>query len=520
MRLNPCHADMNKGYIHKIQIVKSMVSMVSHVLRRLDKDRVELLLVLLVLLLGFSFNLWIFSKDWLITGIDGPYYLIQVRGLLTNGELIYGDPPLTFLLLTPFCLLVGDLMTGVEVGVSFLCALSTIPAFYLMKRVGKGSLSGFIAMLLFIFSAPHIRMMTDFIKNAIGIGFLLAFLYYLHDLAFSGLRRKSLILAAFFLFLTGLTHILDFGVAILFLALYALWTVIFGINRLSFLKSAGVITTVLCIFVLIASTFFSPLFTDFNKGLSFLSDLASLRRAQPPSPPPPSLGPSPRPGLGPLIPAAPFSLPMIGGWGAILLILSSGAVLSFYAWLKKDRKAALLLAATTSMGSIICFPLIPPQWLGRFLLMLVVPTAIIVSYGLSRANMQIHGADGKSRSLASVASIVLIAICLAFFIIQAVNTATTVRPTISYEGYLDLVDMKSRIPPNSIVLTEPAVSYWVQYVVDVGRTFPGVLRKYSNALAIFFRDRTPPWLSPASFKAVYVGRIFVLVELLPPSPRR
>jgi len=73
-------------------------------------------------------------KNRLITGVEGPYYLIQVRGLLTSGELIYGDPPLAFILLVPFCILMGDLMLGVKVGVSFLCVLSTIPAFYLKKR--------------------------------------------------------------------------------------------------------------------------------------------------------------------------------------------------------------------------------------------------------------------------------------------------------------------------------------------------------------------------------------------------
>jgi len=398
-------------------------------------------------------------------------------------------------------------MLGVKVGVSFLCALSTIPAFYLMKRIGKGSLSGFIAMLLLIFSAPYIRMMTDFMKNAIGICFLFSFLYYLHDLAFAGLRKERLILAAFFMVLTGLTHILDLGVALLFLTLYVLWAMILGINRRSFLKSAGAITAALCVFVLIASTFFSPLFTDFNKGLSFLRDLISPKGAEPPPLP---RRPRPRP----FVPPVPFSLPIVGGWEVILLILSSGIILSFYAWLKKDKEAALLLASTTSMGAIMCFPLIPPEWLGRFLLMIVVPTVIIVSHGLSRISLHIHGLGGNSRS---DASIILIIVCLTFFIIQASNIAVSVHPTISYEGYLDLVDMKRWIPSNSIVVTEFPIVYWVQYVdeVDVGKPSPEVWGTYQHVFAIFFKDRVPPF----HFRVIYVGKVFILVELLPP-PRR
>lgn len=482
---------------------------VSKILERLDRNRTEHLVVLLVFVFGFAFNLWIFSRNWLITGIDGPYYLIQVRALLTRGSLVYGDPPLAFLLLSLFCIITGDLMLGVKVGVSLLCASSAIPAFYLMKRVGKRSLPGFIAMLLLVFSAPYIRMMTDFMKNAIGILFLLSFLYYLHDLAFSGFRGKSLILAIFFLILTGLTHILDFGVAILFLVLYTLWAVILNVNRGPFLKSAGIIALALCLFVLVASTFFSPLFTDFSKALSFLRDLAGPEEAKRP---PPRWGLKPKP-FAPSAPSAPFSLRVVGGWGPILVILSSGAILSIYSWLKKDKEAVLLLAATTSMGAIICFPLIPPNWLGRFMLMTVVPTAIIVSYGLSEISKRMNRTRGNPLSDASTA---LIMIFLAVSVLQAAEAASKVHPTISYEGYLDLVDMKSRIPPDSVVVADFPVGYWVEYVdeVDVEKPTPEIWSTHQRVLGVFFKDRIPPVYS----RVIYKGRVFVLVELRPIQP--
>ena len=69
--------------------------------------------------------------------IDGPYYLIQVRGILTTGGIIYGDPPLTFYLLALFSLISGDIMLGVKVGAALLSALSLIPAYFLIKRVGR-----------------------------------------------------------------------------------------------------------------------------------------------------------------------------------------------------------------------------------------------------------------------------------------------------------------------------------------------------------------------------------------------
>ena len=478
--------------------------------RYVEKNRVDICLVFSVFLLGFLYYMWIFFRSRLITGVDGPYYLIQVRELFRVGSLVYGDPPLTFYLLAFFSLLLGDIMLGVKVGVSFFCALSTIPVFFLMKRVGKGRLAGFFAMLLVVFSAPYIRMMTDFMKNAVGICWLLAFIYYLHDLAFSGLKKRSLAFATFFLVLTDLTHILDFGVALLFLAFYTVLATIFDVNRRSFLMSAGIMALVVGVFVFLAAVFFGSLFTDFNKVLSFIYSLTSPQGigTQPPQQPPPPRHPGhfPRP---PFAPAIPFSIDIVGGWGVILLILFFGASLSLYLWKKREKEAFLLLTITTSMGSIMCFPLIPNEWLGRFLLMMVVPTAIILSYGLSKMN-EILNRNSKFN-----VSSVLVVVCLTFFVVQAGSIAVNINPTITYVEYLDLVNMKSHIPPDSIIAVPHGMYYWVQYIdeVDVGQLSPDLWQSYSHVLGLFFKGNVPP--VPFN-QTIFVGNILILVELQPP----
>ena len=471
-------------------------------------------------------------QNRLIPGVDGPYYLIQVRSLLTSGALAYDDPPLTFYLLSLFSLLLGDLSLGVKVGVSLFCALTTIPAFFLMKRVGKGNAAGFIAMLLIVFSAPHIRMLTDFMKNAVGMCWLLAFLYYLHDLAVSGFKKNSVILAAVFLVLTGLTHILDFGVALLLLAFYTLMVVLFRVNRRSFFKSVSILSLILGVFVFVAATFFSPLFSDFSKIFSFLSDLQrsptpiSPGGPSPPPPPPGELGewPSP-PALGgprPGLPAPWSGADILGGWGVILLVLSVGALLFLYVWKRKETEALLLLTVTTVVGIILSFPLIPYEWLWRFLLMFVLPTAILLSFGFSTLWRLIQRLDPKrfsfdSRLALDVGSIFLVAICVLFFVGQSVSYANRIRPTISYAGYLDLVDMKNHIPEDAILLPprQHGMHYWVQYVEDVpllgggNRISSALWQSYSHVLCLFPKGQNPG----LPLRTIFVGRIFVLAEV-------
>lgn len=458
----------------------------------------ELIVVVSVFLLGFFFFLWVFLRNQLVPMIDCPYYLIQVRGILTTGGLIYGDPPLTFYLLALFSLISGDIMLGVKVGTAFLSALSLIPAYFLMKRVGRSIFAGTTAMLFVIFSAPYIRMLSDFIKNAVGVCWLFAFIYYLHDLAISGFKKSSLALATFFLILTGLTHILDFGVALLFLAFYALTVLIFNDNRRPFLKALSVIALATCVFVLIAAIFFSALFTDFSKFFSFIGDLTALEGDVSNSMPTPPPRPSSAMSYVPSVASDPIS--------AFLFPL--GAILSFYAWRKKEKEVLLLLSVTTIVGFILCFPFIPTEWLIRLQLMIVVPTAIILSCGISK----IWSCKGKQL----VAFVLLIAV-LSFYVMQTMNTIAVIRPTISEEGYLDLVEIKKYIPSNStIAVYDYGIRYWVEYVdeVDViheniNELPPELWQSYSHVLGIFFKEQVPQ----IPFKTIFVGNVYVLAEL-------
>jgi len=475
---------------------------VRSLLENFRKSRLkEFFLVSLVFLLGFGFFLWIFLRNHLITFLDGPYYLIQVKSILNTGGLAYGAPPLTFYLLSFFSFLLGDIALGVKFGVSFFCALSTIPVYFLMKRVGKNSFAGVTAMLLIIFSASYIRILTDFMKNAVGIFFLLAFIYFLHDLAFSNFKKRSLILASFFLVLTGMTHIPDFSIALLFFTIYVILVLIFDVNRISFMKSAGVILSVILSFIFIATKFFSSLF-NFNLIFSFIHDLIFSAFGG-------SKTITDTLGAAQVIPHPLSSINIIGGWGVILLIISLGIILSFYAWKKEQKEALVLLTSVTAISLIICFPLIPSNWLFRTSLMIFIPTAIILSYGISKIW---NSGYRKSKIIA----IIILVICLSFFVGQSFHIAMKISPTISNEGYLDLINMKNQIPADSIVLTEHDIVYWVEYVceVEVAKTSikelsPELWESYSHILFIFSKDRIPPM----TYKTIFVGKELLLAEV-------
>ncbi len=63
----------------------------------------------------FIINLLVYTRYPIMYGIDGPYYIVQERSLITSGWIKYPDTPPAFLILAPFYLLGGGL--GIKIGV-------------------------------------------------------------------------------------------------------------------------------------------------------------------------------------------------------------------------------------------------------------------------------------------------------------------------------------------------------------------------------------------------------------------
>ena len=70
-------------------------------------------------LFAFVIILMILLRYPIMYGIDGPYYLIQMRHLVSDGVIKYPDPPLTYYMLAPFYILSADKNLGLKMAVAF-----------------------------------------------------------------------------------------------------------------------------------------------------------------------------------------------------------------------------------------------------------------------------------------------------------------------------------------------------------------------------------------------------------------
>ncbi len=443
----------------------------------------EYLFLAIMTVIGFTFYLHILTRHPLIYGIDGPYYLIQVRSLLEHGFLKYSDPPLAFGVFSLFTMIcMGDLTLGIRIGLALFSSLCIVPLFFWVKKVTDSAISGYTASTVCLFSAPHIRLMNDLLKNALGAFFLLSFIYYLHCLTTDD-RKRNLVFTALFLLLTGATHILDFGVALLFLILYPILVFFTKTEWKTFVKNACILLLTVLVSAVGAFIIFPNLFTDFYKGLAFLQDIfLETGESQP---------------LG-------FLFDPKGG-SFILPVLLAGVLISFYEWRACNRKAVPAITSVTVVGILLSLPFIPREWLWRFLLMEFIPISFIIGISFSKI---------KEKSTLTV----FLLLCLFPVVLQGVAVSKTMQPTIQDVEYHELEIIGNFLKPSSVVIVNFSYGYWVEYVTGQDIAKKPSIELWQNYAHIFLLLRKPLLPKPPqnSIKTAETPN-FVLYQL-PPSP--
>lgn len=186
---------------------------------------------LFLALLAVAVRLYLNFHTQLIPGLNGAYYPLQVRALLSQGALAFPDMPLLFYVQALFVKLFGLIVPGIESAKhilfvsklidSIFLPLMAIPAYMLLRdffnnRVNPLYQNVMIAFLLLSFSP--LMLTSDLQKNAFAMPLMLFFIYYLLRF-FRSQSRKSLVVAILFLLFTGITHFGVFSVCFIFFIL-------------------------------------------------------------------------------------------------------------------------------------------------------------------------------------------------------------------------------------------------------------------------------------------------------------
>ncbi|RLF09785.1 MAG: hypothetical protein DRJ98_07515 [Thermoprotei archaeon] len=485
--------------------------------------------LILIIALGIALRLSVHFREYLIPSCDGGYYPVQVRSLITTGKLEYPALPLTFFIQAGFAELLyllglGPLEECIIIGIkledSIIPALSAIPVYLLVDRWRKEAykIVPLTCAALTAFSPMLLRFLGDLEKNGLGVFFLLWFLYFMYRYLETGLR-KDLILSMFFLASTGLTHVLCLGVALAYLILCLLTSLI--LTREAALRA---LTLTVMVFALLgavvgATWIVKPEFLgSFEKLAVCPCELFATE-----------------------IPWEFFHLSEVLFWSPIFFWILFAAGLAAVAMrrLKNNLEAAFTLSSSI-IGLFLAYPFISEEWLWRLLLMSFIPFTLIIGSLLRFKN-----------------TILLLAVCallLCYVVPQNIEMSSRIVTEIPPDGYEDLVSMKNYIPEgSSVILTHHCLEYWACWATGVhaqtlyDQIDPSYWERYDHVLLIMEKYCPPPepppptpgpgkekppeegggqppppppepWIPPPNAITLFEGRMFILVELEGPIP--
>ncbi len=440
-----------------------------------------LIYVTIVYVVGVMLYLFKAFSSPLVFGIDGPYYVVQVSSILSGRGLVYLDPPLAFYMLALFSVVLGNVFAGVKVGSVVLTLLTVYPLYGLVSRITGCRMCGLISCVLFVLNGFLVRMLFDFIKNAIGLLFLTLSLFFYYEWLISGKGRYCL-LACIVTVVTGLTHILDFGVLVL---TYTLTSIVVLIGFRSHLNITRTLPLLMVSYGLLGVGFISYTLMggDPYKFFSFTAKLLGVSE---------SLF---EVDLGVLKTATPL---IIGLAGILVSRRYSGL-------------GRVIVLSTSLVLVLLNLPFIPHQYLWRFNLMsaLLLPLSMGFILGLVRDNYVVL-----------LLGLAVAGLMFQYFGLQMVFA----RPSIPLGEYEELKMLLDRVPENTvIVVPDTRLRYWVQTfrvegvygkVSDVPANM-GILILFDKGPFLGRRPPSPP--IPPRARLFYDGE-YVTAYLLPPRP--
>ncbi len=404
----------------------------------------------------------------IVYGIDGPYYLIQLRHILLEGVMKYPDPPLTYYLLLPFYLLSENGNLGLKVAVAFYGGLTSLILYLSFRKMGE--LSGLTAALTFIISPYTLRLANDFLKNYVSLLFIASFIYVIVK---EKDGRRVIIFSSLSAIAAALSHVLTYGV----LALLSTFILAFSLIRSERSKAMiyGAAAASITSFLLLAAALAAApqiVGYDTNKLLSFLEN--------------------------------PFGkgMPVLRMQVNFLPSILIGLAGVLYCLLRRGKFSAIVMASGPLL-ILLNLPLISGSWLFRFSLMssILIPPIMAIIVGEVRSRVK--------------ATAFLLLVGLMTMI--TVPTIRLLRPSISLQEYSELQAISDRLPiGSSILVPNTRLRYWVEALHEESYQIlekPPSPSERLNSLYIIVEKRPPILRLPPRAEVIYEGKYLLIARL-------
>lgn len=403
----------------------------------------------------------------LMSGVNGPYYPVQVRSLLENGKLGFPDFPFIFYLEAAVAKLLfflgvanlGDcIMLASKAVDAVFPTLVAIPAFLLARSWLSGEKRRHwvpsVTAAFSVLSSSALTMVADFQKNAAGFVWFFFFAYFLYR-ALSRGTWKTYAAAGIAFALTGLTHIGCFGLAIVFLFVSAAISLVSlpagrqvgRVKRRSIFLGSVILVLFLAVTVGGLYIFFDPTRVERLIGI-FLSPLRVFN--------PPVI-------FDIIRGQSTLGGPHLFDWAVINMFGVFGLILLVRRWAVTEvAQRSVVIAAILSVF-LLGSPFLNEHWADRLWLMAYGPAVVVVAFLLTKLYNRL--------ALGTVTAFVLLLTILSAGMMSGFD-----RPaSITEAAYDELYQVRSAIsqPEKTLVVARHGLEWWAAWVLetDAGQEF-------------------------------------------------
>lgn len=423
-----------------------------------------------------------------IPGMDAGYYVWHVTDTV-NGHPYLDEPPLVFLVAAIISKLAGGVMIGVKITLSMFSAAMAIPAYLIVKEIGKKDSLALFASFLASFSASNWWIADGHLKNIAGLFFGLFVVYFFIRALQSFDRKNIALLALSFLLMVG-SHFSS--AAYITAMLLPASAVISGYCMArketgSSAFRAGAAFAAISIMSALAIIMVKP---DLVSGSSIgtIGLQEGNRFAGPGAPGP--------------VPLVNFAL--FGNYSVFSLL----AFLGIYSlWKKRDFNLFAIFLIWALMSFLLTqSQFVEPSWMKRFEMMGFIPFAILMPLGAAHF--------GKPEL---AAALLLLASGYTLLDLFQTNAHGLAMP-VSSEEYLGLVAFHQAHPAALAVTGDMALGYWLHGIgFDVAEN--PLQPEPGRQLFIFLKNPSPRTPPPNLARIQGIGRYDVYVPLPPPQMR-
>lgn len=397
------------------------------------RTNVALLTSFIAVLVGVFAKLSL-TRGELLPGIDGAYYWVQVRSILTNQSLAFPDLPLVFWVQAALAKIIGDVQLGVRISDAFLPALSAIPIFLIAKRYNNRFLPAMAILVVLLHPIQLYFFTGDFIKNesVIPAVFFIALVLLNWDLRS---KKFSIISLLILLLIVSLSH---FGTALFAVVFVGLWALLQMRNRgLKYWISGIALMAAALMAILVTFALLVP--TRFDRVMNFLSNPSSAFKYS-------------------------FLDEVFNGFAEpvipFTIITTQLAVIIFavISWFIRNRftfseKSVVVSSLVTAFA--FSSPFISRMWVDRLTALSFVPLAIAAIIIFGKANFKLQKAP-----VVIVAGVVLLASTLWS---SNLSRATFFEWKVLFSNakYAEFkaLAQQTELPPNSIIVARWGVHY-------------------------------------------------------------